>query len=158
MLTAIAFLLASSQLATPPEDRFAALAPLVGHCWIAEMGNGFTDKQCYKELYSGALIHSEHVVSGGKTPYEGITVFSWDGTEKRLRYHYFTSTGAVSEGHAEMDGKELVMVESHVDPAGKRTDLRNAFVVVSPDEYRVEPRSEHPGGPQGVRIYKRMQR
>ena len=158
MLTAVALFLASAHVATPPDDRFAPLAPLMGHCWVADMGSGFTDQQCFKDLYAGALVHSEHVVSGGKKPYQGTTIFSWDGTKERLRYHYFTSTDAVSEGHAELDGKELVMVESHVDPAGKRIDLRNAFVVVSPDEYRVEPRSAHPGGPQGVRVYKRVEK
>ncbi len=145
--------------ASAPPAYFEPLQALVGHCWTAQLGKpGLTDTQCFDALYGGALIHNTHVVKGGKTPYEGTTIFSYDGKNQRLRYHYFTSTGAVSEGHASVGESGLVWVEVHVGTDGKRTELRSSFEQISEREYRVSTQSDNDEAPVGVRLYQRVEK
>lgn len=139
-----------------PEERFAPIAALVGHCWTAPMGDsGAWDEQCYEWVYDHAFVRSNHIVRGGKGIYQGSTIFSWDGRNQRLRYHYFTSTGAVSEGVVEVVEGVPVFVETHVDPEGKEIRLRSELRMDGDQGYTVETRrlSETGDGPVGTRRY-----
>lgn len=134
---------AAASDAPPPDARFALLAPLAGHCYTAPMGDKLSDEQCFEWMYDGAFLRSTHVVSGGEgKPYQGTTMFSWDGREQRLRYHYFTSTGALSVGHVEEVDGISVFVETHVDQAGKSITLRSAFRIDGERGFSVETRVE----------------
>lgn len=117
----------ASPAARALEPHFAPLAYLVGHCWEATFKNGQRDVQCFDALYGGKLVRSTHVVHGSEPRYEGVSMFSWDGDRQRLRFHYFTSTGAVSEGHFARDADGLVIPERHVDKHGAVIELETRY-------------------------------
>lgn len=126
-------------------DRFDALRSLVGHCWRGEIGSGRVDTQCYDLLYDGAFVRSEHEVATAEDRgrrYGGITPFSWDESHERIRFHYFTSTGAVSEGHfAADDDGDIVIPERHVAADGTVTEIETRYSPVVKDSYQVVTRS-----------------
>jgi len=143
-----------------PEQRFAPIAALVGHCWTAPMGDsGAWDEACYEWVYDRAFVRSNHTVRGGKGVYQGTTMFSWDGRQQRLRYHYFTSTGAVSEGQVEVVEGIPVFVETHVDTEGKEIRLRSQLRVDGDRGFSVETSRVGGSGdsPVGVRRYTRVE-
>ena len=128
------------------EPHFAPLEFLAGHCWKAKFPDGKQDVQCFEALYGGKLMQSDHVVLGSQPRYEGRTVFSWDAAHKRIRYHYFTSTGAVSEGHFEQGENGFVIPERHVGDDGKVTELESSYRPDGEYAYRVVSREKTPQG------------
>lgn len=149
-LTAVAVVLALSMPATAHADdldpRFAPIAFLVGHCWRASFSDTMRDLQCFESLYGGKLIGNTHRVQGSDPLYQGQTIFSWDDAKKRIRFHYFTSTGAVSEGYFEQTQDGIMVPERHVDPEGKVTEMRNWFLPDGEFAYRVIAREKTADG------------
>lgn len=133
----------------PALDRhFEPLAHLVGHCWRAPFADGKQrDLQCFESMYGGKLIGNTHMVQGSDPLYQGQTIFSWDDTNKRIRFHYFTSTGAVSEGHflPGADGS-MVIPERHVGKEGAVTELENLYQRDGEHAYRVVTRQKTADG------------
>ncbi len=126
------------------EDPFADLRFLAGHCWRGDFGNGSVDTQCYELLYDGAFLRSIHEVKRGDedTPsYGGITLFSWDGQAKRVRFHYFSRDGAVSEGYFASDAEGIVIPERHVSPDGSVMEIETRYDPLDADSYEVVSRS-----------------
>ena len=151
MRTLSLLLVVSAALATPAtasaiEPHFKPLEYLVGHCWRARFKNGQQDVQCYRALYGGKLLQSTHVVEGSQPRYEGMSVFSWDAARKRVRYHYFTSTGAVSEGWFEKKDDGYVIPERHVSPDGTVVELESLYKAEGKDGYRVITREKTKDG------------
>lgn len=126
--------------ATEAASHFAPLQYLLGYCWQADFGEGKRDVQCFKPMYGGALVHNTHVVIGTEPRYEGTTIFSWDAAHERLRFHYFTSTGAVSEGHLLADASGYIIPEQHVGADGEVIELVSSFVRDGDHAYRVVTR------------------
>lgn len=127
------------------DDRFEALRFLVGDCWRGDFGDGRVDTQCYDLLYDGAFVRSRHEVAktgdDGRR-YGGETVFSWDGANERIRFHYFASTGSVSEGYfASADEDGLVIPERHVSADGKVTEIETRYRRLDEDAYSMVTRS-----------------
>lgn len=144
-LSAFAILL--SLTATTPtraelDPRFAPIAFLADHCWRANFSETMSDLQCFESLYGGKLIGNTHQVQGSDPLYQGQSIFSWDDANKRVRYHYFTSTGAVSEGYFEQTKDGIMVPERHVDPNGKVTEMQNWFVPEGEYAYRVIAREK----------------
>ena len=142
----LAALLASAPLAASEpklDPHFEPIAYLVGHCWKAPFPNGkLHDVQCFQSLYDGKLIDNHHRVEGSDPLYQGKSVFSWDDANKRIRFHYFTSTGAVSEGYF-VPGKDgMAIPERHVGSDGKVTELDHSFRRDGDDAYRVVTREK----------------
>lgn len=135
------FAACAAQAEEAPASRFAPLEYLGGHCWKASFENGQTDEQCYDWLYGGKFLRSKHVVNSDP-PYEGTTIFSWDSKESRIRFHYFTSTGAVSEGYLEPDGEGIRIPETHVGEDGKTTEMETSYQQYGEVEYRVVSREK----------------
>ena len=130
------------------DPHFAPLAHLVGHCWRAAFPDGKQrDLQCFESLYGGKLIGNSHMVQGSDPLYEGQTVFSWDNTHQRIRFHYFTSTGAVSEGYfvAGPDGG-MTIPERHVGKGGAAIELENLYRRDGEHAYRVTTRQKTADG------------
>lgn len=125
------------------DPHFQPLAYLVGHCWRAPFPDGQRDLQCFQALYGGKLIGNSHMVQGSDPLYEGQTIFSWDAAHQRIRFHYFTSTGAVSEGYF-MPGAQGAMTipERHVGDGGDVTELESDFVRDGERAYRVVTRQK----------------
>lgn len=128
---------AAAQPATTLEPHFAPLEYMIGHCWRAKFKNGQQDVQCYRALYGGRLVEATHVVEGSQPRYEGVSIFSWDATNKRLRFHYFTSTGAVSEGHFANDAEGALIPERHVAEDGTITEMETRYRRDGDKAYRV---------------------
>ncbi len=142
----------------PLDQRFAAIAPLVGHCWIAPIGaDGLRDVQCYEWVYEKQFVRSTHRVLGGQgKAYQGTTMYAWDGRHQRLRYDYYASTGAVSEGHAEARGEDWLFSETHVDTSGREIHLRTTLTHDDPRHYSVATEMpEAADGPPKARTYTR---
>ena len=134
------------------DPHFAPLAHLVGHCWRAPFADGKQrDLQCFESMYGGKLVGNSHMVQGSDPLYEGQTVFSWDEANQRIRFHYFTSTGAVSEGHfvTGTDGA-MTIPERHVGKDGAVIELENRYQRDGEHAYRVVTRQKAPGGWQEV--------
>lgn len=87
----------------------SVLAPLqryAGHCWIADIADGITDRHCFTLLYGGAHLRDEHVVMrAGKPVYRGETIYSAEGGE--ISFTYWNALGGVGRGTARADGSEL---------------------------------------------------
>lgn len=145
LLTA-SLLAALPVIAAESAAPFAALDFLVGHCWQAKFKNGQRDIQCYERLYDGKFVQSKHTVIGADPPYAGTTIFSWDGKEQRIRFHYFTSTGAVSEGHFAEGVDGIVIPERHVGQDGKVTEMESRYQPVGTYGYRVVTREKTTDG------------
>ena len=125
------------------DARFEPIAFLVGHCWRAPFPDGKQqDLQCFEPLYDGKLISNTHVVQGSDPVYEGMSVFSWDDEHDRVRFHYFTSTGAVSEGYFRKTDAGYVIPEKHVGRDGKVTELENLYQRDGEYAYRVVSREK----------------
>ena len=128
--------------ATTLEPHFAPLDYMIGHCWRATFKNGQQDVQCYRALYGGKLVEATHVVEGSQPRYEGVSIFSWDAANKRLRFHYFTSTGAVAEGYFANDVEGVLIPERHVGDDGTVTDMETRYQRVGDTAYRVVTREK----------------
>lgn len=128
---------AAVEPATTLEPHFAPLDYMIGHCWRAKFKDGKEDVQCYRALYGGKLVQSTHVVEGSQPRYEGTAIFSWDAANKRLRFHYFTSTGAVSEGFFASDVKGALIPERHVAEDGTITEMETRYQRDGDNAYRV---------------------
>jgi hypothetical protein len=136
--------------AEPPklDPRFAPLAYLVGHCWRALFPDGkLRDLQCFSSMYGGKLVGNTHMVQGSEPLYQGQTIYSWDDAHQRIRFHYFTSTGAVSEGHfvPGADGA-ITIPERHVGKDGAVTELENTYRRDGEHAYRAVTRQKTAGG------------
>lgn len=129
------------------DAHFAPLAHLVGHCWRASFPDGKRDLQCYEALYGGKLVGNSHMVQGSDPLYQGQTLFSWDEANQRIRFHYFTSTGAVSEGHFVVgaDGA-MTIPERHVGKDGSITELESTYRRDGDRAYRVVTRQKTADG------------
>lgn len=155
-------LLGLMALSPPAGAATEALAPLdflLGHCWQAEFDARTRDIQCFTPLYDGKLVHNTHMVLGTEPPYEGLTLYSWDPDNARIRFHYFTSTGAVSEGHAEPIDGGLRFPERHVGRDGTLTELDTTFRPDGASAYTVVTRQRTGGAWSEVRSvrYQRME-
>ena len=133
---------AAAQPATTLEPHFAPLDYMIGHCWRAKFKDGKEDVQCYRALYGGKLVQSTHVVEESQPRYEGMAIFSWDAANKRLRFHYFTSTGAVAEGYFANDAEGVLIPERHVGDDGTITDMETHYQRVGDAAYRVVTREK----------------
>jgi hypothetical protein len=140
------------------DPHFAPIAFLVGDCWRAEFSATMHDEQCFAPMYDGKLVHNTHRVVGSDPLYQGTTWFSWDAKHERVRFHYFTSTGAVSEGHLVAADDGYVIPERHVGNDGVVTEMENAFVRDGDDGYRVVVRQKIDGEWKqiGNRSYRRL--
>jgi hypothetical protein len=142
------------------EPHFDPIAFTVGHCWRAEFSNGMEDEQCFAAMYDGRMVHNTHVLHGSDPRYGGTTIYSWDAAQGRVRFHYFTSTGAVSEGHLVAHEEGYTVPERHVGADGTVTELESVFRRDGDEAFTVTTRQRKDGAWEdfGQRRYVRSQR
>lgn len=71
----------------------------IGSCWSGTFSDGLsTDVQCFRSVYDGKFVRSNHLVEGQLGPYGGETIFSWDPDEATIFYTYWDTSGGVSRG------------------------------------------------------------
>ncbi|MBI2397256.1 MAG: PD40 domain-containing protein [Xanthomonadales bacterium] len=156
LLLAGSHALAADSAAIPP-DPFAPLQPLIGHCWRAPMGEQMHDIQCFDWMLDGKFVRSTHVVLNPGPVYSGETIYRFDPDAKRLGFHYFTSTGALSQGQLEATTQGYLVPESHVGADGVRTELRSRFEHLDATHFsvRTEVLKGEAWGIHGERTYTR---
>lgn len=124
--------------ATPPPLR-AELEPLrflIGHCWRGEFSNGAVDTHCFESVYGGQHVRDRHEVKGPGPLYRGETVYSWDGSARRVGYTYWNSSGGVSRGTMAPKGEELDFGdETHTGADGRKTTISTRWRKVGADAY-----------------------
>lgn len=151
-------LLSFTAVAAETPAPFAAIAPLVGHCWRAPMSEpGMFDLQCFEWMFDGKFVRNTHVVTNPKPIYSGETIYRLDPETKRLGFHYFTSTGALSQGHLQPADNGYLVPETHVGADGRRTELRSRFEILDATHFRVrtEVLEGEAWGIKGERLYTR---
>ena len=137
LLAGFAALASTSIDARPPADsNFRPLEFLVGHCWVGNFPGGTqSDEHCFEWVFDRKFIRDRHVVRGGE-PYEGETLYRWDGKRQRIAFSYWNSAGELMEGTVEETPEGIVFPQTHETPAGTVT-MKTIWTRPSDDSYRV---------------------
>lgn len=107
-----------------PAAPLAPLKFLGGYCWNGTFADGkTTDEHCYEWVYGGKFLRDRHVVRGGEQPYQGETLYFWDGELKAIAYIYFNSDGGVSRGTLKADGDQLLFPAERYNEGGKTREF-----------------------------------
>jgi hypothetical protein len=149
---------ARSGAPAPLRAELEPLRFLLGHCWRGEFRDGSVDTHCFESVYGGQHVRDRHEVRGGAAaPYRGETLYSWDGTAKRVGYTYWSSSGGVSRGTMAAKGVELDFGhESYTGADGRRMTISTSWRKVGADSYETVSRSSpDPTGSRVVR-YRRV--
>lgn len=143
----------------PPPLR-AELEPLrflLGHCWRGEFASGAVDTHCFESAYGGQHVRDRHEVTGEAKPYRGETLYSWDGSAKRVAYTYWNSSGGVSRGTMAGIPEGLDFGnETYTGSDGKKMTISTMWRKAGTDAYEAVSRSGT--GPTGSRVvrYRRV--
>jgi hypothetical protein len=122
----IAWLIGAAAPALAPP--LAPLAPLVGHCWAAELPGGLRDVHCFEPMYEGRFVRDRHEVSGAGVHYLGETVYGVEAG--RVAYTYWSSDGETVRGTMRGEGRRLDFGESVVrGSGGGETRLRAEWLL-----------------------------
>ena len=143
--------------------RFAKAAPaplraeleplrfLLGHCWRGEFKNGAVDVHCFESAYGGQHVRDRHEVKGPGAPYRGETLYSWDGSAKRVGFTYWNSSGGVSRGTMAATPEGLDFGdEIYTGADGRRMTISTMWRKVGADSYETVSRSG--ADPTGSRV------
>ena len=109
-------------------DPLEALRFLVGKCWRGQFGDGPAYDMMCAEAMPGGHIRSRHVVRGVPTDYRGETIYYFDGERQKIRYHYYTSLGALAQGDiaVQPDGALRFDNGRYAFPDGKSLSMRGS--------------------------------
>jgi hypothetical protein len=147
-----------ARAAAPPlRAELEPLSFLLGHCWRGEFKNGSVDTHCFESVYGGQHVRDRHEVTGKGAPYRGETLYSWDGSARRVGYTYWNSSGGISRGTMAATGEGLDFGDqTYMGPDGRRTKISTMWRKVGPDAYETVSRSA--ADPTGSRVvtYKRV--
>jgi hypothetical protein len=137
MTTIIALFLAA-QSATPL-NPLQPLEFVVGSCWRGNFPDGpQTDTHCFTPMLAGAFVRDVHVVEGAPAPYSGETLYRWDGAASRIRFDYYASDGAHSQGVAlPAPGGLSFPTETRTAPDGSEMTIRSSWTRDGADAYLV---------------------
>ena len=126
----VPFLIAAAGAAAAPPliPALAPMAPLVGHCWAADLPGGQRDVHCFEAMFEGRFVRDRHEVSGGGVQHLGETVYGVEAG--KVAYTYWSSDGETMRGTMRGDGPRLDFGESPVrGPAGAETRLRTEWLL-----------------------------
>jgi hypothetical protein len=125
----VPILIAAAAAAAPAlAPALAPMAPLVGHCWAAELPGGQRDVHCFEPMFGGRFVRDRHEVSGGGARYLGETVYGVEAGQ--VAYTYWSSDGETMRGTLRGDGARLDFGESVVRGAGgAETRLRTEWLL-----------------------------
>ena len=109
---------------------------LVGHCWRGEMANGEVDVHCFETVFDGQHVRDRHEVTGGRRPYRGETIYSWDGSANVVSYTYWNTSGGVSRGTMRPEADRLQFGdETYRAPDGREISLATSWRRLGEDSY-----------------------
>ena len=129
----------SAPAAASQSDPLAPLRFLEGSCWRAEFpGAAQADFQCVEPMVEGHFLRARHTVRGTDPEYWGETVYYRDGETKGIRFIYFTSTGATSQGSVRFDDEGIGLIEErYVLESGHVIELSILLSRPADDRYDV---------------------
>jgi hypothetical protein len=130
------------------------MAFLVDHCWRGTFRNGQQDTHCFAPALGGQHVRDRHsVVSGGKTVYEGETLYSWDGERRSVTYTYFNSQGGILRGAMTPKPGWLDFGDStYVGADGRKATISTRWRIVDDRNYEAVTTSlDRPAAEQSVR-------
>jgi len=129
---------------TSPLD--ASMNFFVGSCWDGKFSDGLsTDIQCFRSVYDGKFVRSNHLVEGARGPYGGETIFCWDTEEETLTYTYWDTSGGISRGSlVPVDNGLRAPDETYTALGGSEFVISSRWTITGPDSWqqRVEQISE----------------
>ena len=134
----ITTLIAAALAAQPPAVRqgLEPLGFLVGHCWRGQFPTGEVDTHCFESVYDGQHIRDRHEVTGGRRPYRGETIYSWDGAANVVTYTYWNSSGGVSRGTMRVEGDRLQFGdETYRGADGRELRMATNWRLIDADSY-----------------------
>ncbi len=113
--------------AAPSSRVLAPLGPYVGHCWLAQIEAGTTDRHCLEPVYGGAHVRDSHVViKGGKSVYAGETIYSAE--DGRISFTSWNSLGGVGRGTAAPEAAALIFhLRMRAAPDAQHQDFTTAW-------------------------------
>lgn len=86
-------------VATAPPSPLDAFEPWLGRCWSAQVAPETRDIHCFTPMLDGAHVRDRHrVIAGGKTVYEGETIYSAEAG--KISFVYVSAIGGVGHGVA----------------------------------------------------------
>jgi uncharacterized protein YndB with AHSA1/START domain len=137
--------------APPLRAELEPLRFLLGHCWRGEFKNGAVDTHCFESVYGGQHARDRHEVTGPDGLYRGETLYSWEGSAKRVGYTYWNSSGGVSRGTmaAIPEGLDFGN-ETYTGADGRKLTISTLWRKVGADAYETVSRSG--AGPTGSRV------
>ena len=88
----------------PMDDPLAPMRFLSGRCWRGQFGSSAAyDVMCAEDM-PGGHIRARHLVRGIDGDYRGETIYFHDAERQLIRFHYYTSLGAIQQGVVTVDG------------------------------------------------------
>ncbi len=131
-------LMAAALAAQTPALR-SGLEPLgflVGHCWQGRFPTGEVDTHCFEPVFGGQHVRDRHEVTGGRRPYKGETIYSWDGAANVVTYTYWNTSGGVSRGTMRAEADRLQFGdESYRGADGGEISIATNWRRLSDDSY-----------------------
>jgi hypothetical protein len=133
--------LASCALASQDGDEArleTSMGFFVGHCWNGVFSDEqSTDVQCFRSVYGGHFVRSNHQVEGALGPYGGETIFSWDAANSQINYTYWDTNGGISHGTMMPTISGLSAPDEFYDGAdGHQMTIASRWEILSEDTWR----------------------
>lgn len=129
---------AHGQPAQPPSDLESAFAFFVGSCWDGTFSDRqSTDVQCFRPVYDGTFVRSNHLVEGARGPYGGETIFSWDAEKGVVTYTYWDTSGGTSRGTMiPTDTGLRAPDETYDTPDGSQMVISSRWTITGDDSWQ----------------------
>ena len=128
--------IAAAAAAAQPAEGLKPLDFVVGHCWAGTFANGQTDTHCFESVYGGKHIRDRHEVTGGKSPYRGESLYSWDAKSGAVAYTYWNILGGVSHGAMRANGDVLDFGrETYRGPDGELATMKTSWRRIDADSF-----------------------
>lgn len=109
-------------------EHLEPFRPFLGKTWkgdLKESGSDAvrTDVARWERALNGEAVRTLHSVDDGA--YGGETIITWDATQKKLIYFYFTTAGFRTTGIFTFEGKRFVAEEEVTGSAQGVTKVRS---------------------------------
>jgi hypothetical protein len=125
-----------ASVAPAPGGPLEPFAFLADSCWLGTFADGKTkDEICYEWTLGGRFLRSRHRVVGGKSPYEGETIFAFDPRRGKTGFVYWNAAGSVMRGDAEPRAGGVDFPVERVSMGGESFEIRSAWTLDPPDRY-----------------------
>lgn len=130
--------LAYGQPDSAPPPLQSAMSFFSGSCWNGTFSDGqSTDVQCFRLVYDGTFVRSNHLVEGARGPYGGETIFSWDNELGSVAYTYWDTNGGMSKGSmVPTDDGLRVPDETYTSPEGSTLVISSRWTITGPDSWQ----------------------